>query len=64
MSAIRYRFQQSCIWDGAKSDADPSQPVITIKLPTADVERAKKKLPRAEMGRRWVLLGVSVVEGT
>ena len=49
-----FTFQQSYIWDGGKQEAAPDQPRVKRKGRTE--ERARKRLPRPELGRQWVLV--------
>lgn len=53
---VRFTFQQSTIWEGAGDRPDPTMPRVTVKVPKDDESRARQKLPRADLGRAWLLV--------
>lgn len=48
-----YTFGETHIWDGSEA-IDWSRPKKKIKAKS--LERAKRKLPPNELGRKWVLI--------
>lgn len=54
---MRFTFQQSQIWEAGDPVAE-YMPKIAIKVkpgPNGE-QRARRKLPSPEMGRRWILV--------
>lgn len=54
--SIRYFFQESRIWEGNNDIPCDSGRKITVKLPSEDDAKARRKLPPADIGRYWLLM--------
>lgn len=52
--AMYFHFQESRIWEGGDQKADPSRSIHKIKAKTEVA--ARRKLPKSELGRRWILI--------
>lgn len=49
-----FKFQESFIWDGACTDPAPDRKPVSIKA--LSEEMARKKLPKPDLGRKWILI--------
>jgi hypothetical protein len=49
-----YKYQESYIWEGGDKGPDKSHKIIKIKAKTE--LRARRKLPKEDLGRRWLLI--------
>lgn len=59
----RYTFQESEVWEGGHQRPASDGRVVTVKVPTTDIERARAKLPRPRTGRYWILVKSHSGEG-
>ncbi|WP_433855144.1 hypothetical protein [Streptomyces kronopolitis] len=56
---MRVTFQQSRIWE-AGNPVDPNTDKVTVKVPPGKGEAsARRRLPQADTGRVWVLVGTT-----
>lgn len=51
---FRFIFQESLIWEGSANNLDPNGEVVLINAKSE--ARARKRLPKTGLGRRWILV--------